>query len=283
MTDYDEFICLSFSTSHEEQELLLAALLDIPFEGFETSSDQLDAYIAGLHWTDEIRTKVSDAISSIDSGMNWTISEIQNKNWVALWENEFHAVQAGKYYVHPSWIEKTNMVTGSVPIAIDPRMSFGTGHHESTRLALRHLSEEFPISGAVLDVGTGTGVLAIAAALSGASTVVAVDNDTWSISNATDNVLVNGVLDRIELRLGSLETVVGETFSVVVANINKTVLLRMIPALRASVLPASKIILAGLIYSDEDEILSCLSESGFEKRAVLTEGDWWSIKAEPVV
>ena len=280
MRDTESFVCISFSAPQDEQDILVGALNDLPISGFEQFADHLSAYVAGSLWTERIQWQISEILSSINADQNWTVTQIPEENWNALWQSKIDPVQAGLFYIHPSWTCDAGMRPGSLPIVIDPRMSFGTGHHESTRLALRHMSDETDLSGAVLDVGTGTGILSMAAALKGASRVLAVDTDSWCISNASDNLRLNNITS-VSLRQGSLDCVVDERFSLILANINKSVLTEMIPLFSQYSLPDSRIILSGLLVSDEADILSYLKASGFVPTGKYTEGEWWSVKAEP--
>lgn len=282
MSDSDEYICLRIPATSAEQESLLGELLEIEFVGFEQKTDAIYAYMLVSSWTVDVQTKFSEVLFRVSPDNKWTSSLVEQANWNQVWEDSIKPVQAGVFYIHQSWRDTTGMDPGLIPIIIDPRMSFGTGHHESTRLSLVHLSDQKTKLERVLDIGTGTGILAIAAIRLGASLVIAIDHDAWSMVNAEQNIRLNGVSDRIELRMGSIDALHSDTFTLILANINRRTLERMIPTFRRIIHPKGRLILAGLLCSEAAQMRSSLAAVDFRVVTQRTEGDWWSIGAEPV-
>ena len=158
-------------------------------------------------------------------------------------------------------------------------MSFGTGHHESTRLALQHLGACRKKLARVLDVGTGTGILAIAAAKLGAQSVLGIDFDPWSLRNASDNVVHNQVADIVEIREGTSASVEEKGFTLILANINLTVLRMDLSAFIRLAVSDAEVILSGLQLADKPLILESLNENDCSPVEERTEGDWWSVRA----
>ena len=164
--------------------------------------------------------------------------------------------------IAPSWAGVGPEHNGQMRLTIDPKMAFGTGYHESTRLVLRLLPDVVLPGARVLDVGTGTGVLAIAALALGAQSAVGVDIDPWSVTNGTENATLNGVKDRFEVREGSLDVVPESAFDLVVANIIRSVLVPMLPDLVSKMAPRTPVVFAGLLGTERDAFLDAAGGGG---------------------
>ena len=198
------------------------------------------------------------------------------QNWNAIWESSVQPEGAGPFLVLPSWASPSGAHRGLIPIRIDPKMSFGTGHHASTRLALELLGTRVPQGARVLDVGTGTGILALGALKLGASTALGCDIDSWSVPNARECADLNGLSDRFEVRLGDLD-VIGETaFDLVLANIIRSVLVPMLPALAGRMRPGGALILAGLLESERGAVVDAAASVGLALDGEGREGEWWA-------
>jgi ribosomal protein L11 methyltransferase len=165
-------------------------------------------------------------------------------------------------------------------LIVDPKMSFGTGHHESTRLLLSLMPRLIAPGAHVLDAGTGTGILAIAAAKLGAGRVVAYDNDPWIEENARENLAANGVADRVALRIGDVASIDEADFDVVLANINKHVLLGDLVPFARLLRPRGFLALAGLLTADRDEMMAAAARAGYRIRVEASENAWWAVYFE---
>mgnify|MGYP006271775139 CR=1 FL=1 len=166
----------------------------------------------------------------------------------------------------------------ATPIVIDPQMSFGTGHHASTRLALTLLPEAVSPDDRVLDVGTGTGVLAIAACHCGAASVLGVDTHPPAVENARVNAARNGYADRITIRAGTLDDVPESAFDAVLANITREVLRAMLPGFAHRVASGGALVLAGLFTSDRDVLCRDAADHGFVLVDERDEDGWWAAR-----
>jgi len=202
---------------------------------------------------------------------------VPEEDWEAAWRCHFTTERPlPGLVVHPSWIAY-DPVPGERAIVIDPKMAFGVGSHATTRLCLRFLRGV--CAGArVLDVGTGTGILAIAAALWDAREVVAIDTDPAAIENATENVRLNGVADRVWIMRGSAEDVEG-LFDVAVANLLTSELERVLPALPPRVVPGGALVVSGFLRDEEPAIRALLKRCGFAPGTPEWSEEWGGILA----
>jgi ribosomal protein L11 methyltransferase len=180
------------------------------------------------------------------------VAEVADEDWGEGWKRHFRPLDVGRVRVRPSWIE-TPPPAGAVEVVLDPGMAFGTGTHPTTSLCLAALSDLLGArpGASVLDVGTGSGLLAIAARKLGAGRVAANDEDPVAIGVARENAARNGAA--VELTLDPVEAIPG-TFDVVVANILANVLVALAPALAGKVAPGGALLLSGVLGPQEDEV-----------------------------
>ena len=176
----------------------------------------------------------------------------------------------------PSWADIPPAHAHQIKLDINPKMSFGTGYHESTRLALRFLPAYVSESMRVLDAGAGTGILAIAAAKLGAGFVLAFDIDEWSLSNASENVRANEVQNRVEIRTGTVEVIPEKGFDLILANINRSVLIELLPVFRLKMAEGAHLILAGLLNDDRQRMLHEAFSNDLTLQDEASENEWWS-------
>lgn len=231
----------------EQQELLIAHLAEEGYEGFEEGERSLKAFIGKNNFDKSI----ADSIAA-DYSVNYRADEIPSQNWNAVWESNFEPVVVDDFVsVIAHFHEPIKGVEHE--IRITPKMSFGTGHHATTFMMMRQMRDLDFISQKVFDFGTGTGVLAILADKSGAGKVLAIDNDDWSVENALENVERNGCKSIVVQKANTANT--GEQFGIVLANINKNVIVENFPALAASLLPDGILVLSGLLVEDKDDIV----------------------------
>ncbi len=274
-------VSVTVTVSESDRAFLFAFLSEIPVEGIEELDDHVTLFFLEKNWIPAIEDRITGYLSA--SGLNpiLRIEIIEPQNWNRQWEEELQPLVVGPFFISPDG-SVPNPSDDKVLLRIRPQMSFGTGYHESTRLALRHLAD-IPLEGLrVLDAGTGTGILAIAAARTGADHVVAYDFDVWSYRNGGDNMAANGVADSITLIMGTIDDVPSGQFDVILANINRNVLLDIIPKLSDRLASDGKLILSGLLNGDQRTIRAALHCSHLRVHSELTEGDWWSPCIIPV-
>ena len=216
----------------------------------------------------------------------YTVTSFQlrdDTDWANKWKEFYRPLRVGdNLWVSPSW-EKAPDVPGAVVIRLDPEMAFGTGQHPTTRLCLqlveRLLTERQREIGRlrILDVGTGSGILAIGAALLGAKHIVGVDNDQVSVETAKANAERNGVAAMCKFWVGAMPQAaphVGETFDIILANILADPLIEMAPTLRSLRASAGQVVLSGLLNDQADRVIAAYAAEGFTVEDHLCEDEW---------
>ena len=204
---------------------------------------------------------------------------IAQENWNERWEESITPIVVGPFLIAPTWAE-VPVANDKTLLRIDPKMSFGTGYHASTRLVLHFLPGLVRGSIRMLDAGTGTGILAIAALKLGAATVLGFDVDPWSVTNAEESAALNGVADRFEIREGGIESIPEDDFDLIVANINRNTLGTMLPELAEKLTQDGRLALAGLLQTDRDDMVQAIHEVNLTLYDEATEDEWWSAVCE---
>ncbi len=267
---------------HADVELFdrLAALLgQIGFEGFWEDGTILKSYIGTEHWSPSLLADINGVVELLHNAAGTplptvTVTPIENTDWNAEWEKTIRPIRVGRHLViAPSW-HSSGASPRDLVLTIDPKMSFGTGFHETTRLVLRLLEDTVHPGDRVLDIGTGTGILAIAALKLGAASAVGLDIDEWSAVNARENARVNGVADRFTFMQATLAELPAGQFDLIVANIQRTVLVPLMPRMIRRLSPSGHLILSGLLREDEEEIARSLSVAGGRILSRAAEHEW---------
>ncbi len=250
----------------ETTELVIAGLSVFGFNGFE---EQENLLLASGQEAEVEAEEASQWLQERQIGFGQSL--IAEQNWNALWESNFSPVTVDDFagvraHFHPP-------ATGvTYDLVITPKMSFGTGHHATTRQMIS-LMRHLPVAGSgVFDFGTGTGVLAILADKMGAASVEAIDNDEWSITNAAENFAANQC-GPISLHLSDSP----EGFApaeIVLANINKHIILRFLPVLKNMVKPGGYLLLSGLLADDEPDMEAAVGDTVFSKIKTSALNGW---------
>ena len=234
--------------SQAQSDVLIAQLSEIGFEGFEEEENKLKAFITSGDFDEK---SLQDISNSLQIDFSKTI--IEETNWNQVWESNFDPVIVDDFVaVRADFHEPIKDV--QFEIIITPKMSFGTGHHATTYMMMQQMREIDFVNKNVFDFGTGTGVLAILAEKLGARKVLAIDNDSWSIDNADENIQRNNCT-KIELRLAGNAAMDG-SFDIILANINKNVILDNFELLAKQLSPRGFLLLSGLLVEDEQDILA---------------------------
>ena len=270
-----KYIDLTISCPDEEMaEIATAFLADFPFESFDTAPTTegatLHAFILKESWAgcrEEALTTVADYGTVVSE------EEIEDENWNERWEEEsFSPVDIDNKIViraahHPAPADAV------IDIIVKPSMSFGSGHHHTTRMMCRAIHSLNP-SGRVLDVGCGTGVLSIAAIKCGAEHADAVDIDPWSTASAEEAAQLNGIAEQISVLLGTVEVVEGRKYDMVLANINRNIILNDIDRYVEALNDGGKLLLSGFLVEDIADITTAASERGLCPIAQSEEEGW---------
>lgn len=208
---------------------------------------------------------------------------VAEEEWAEAWKEHFHAERYGRIVVVPSWRDYERR-PGEITLTLDPGMAFGTGQHETTRMCLEALDRHVRAGMRVLDVGSGSGILAIAAARLGARPVLALDIDPVCVRVTRENAVANSVGDVVQAREGSLGArwPAGEpagTFDLVVANILAGVIIDLAADLRRALADHGRLVASGVIASRERDVTEALASAGLRAEAVRAMGEWRCIEA----
>ncbi len=226
----------------------------------------------------ELLQKIEMILALMDKALPGGLSAPQTKfigqnDWAESWKENFHVVKIGpRVVIQPSWRDYTPQ-PDDVVIRLDPGVAFGSGLHPTTSLCLKIL-QEMPLNGVdMFDVGTGSGILSIAAAKMGAKPVRSVDVDEVAVRVARENFSLNGLAD-IQSDVGSAEARGGRQWSLVAANILSNILIEIMPDLKAALAPQGQLVLSGIINEQEKPMLNCLAEHRLRIQSRYEEGDW---------
>jgi ribosomal protein L11 methyltransferase len=236
-------------------DILTAYLAEIGFESFVETESGFHAYIQADLF-DENELKSIEILNNPPDGLtlNFDIKHIEAQNWNASWESSFEPVIIGQDLAIVAPFHHDFSATKYV-IVIEPKMSFGTGHHQTTRLMSQALFDLELIPKNVLDMGCGTGVLAILAEQLGAQQVLAVDVELWAYENSIENAQRNGCAN-IEVQHGDVSNIIGKSFDLILANINKNVLKADMQCYADSLVYGGRLFLSGFFTSDNEELIS---------------------------
>ncbi len=248
-------VCIEIKPFTQEfAEIAMAILDELPFESYNIEEPYLLCYIREDDFSDELlRANISNFnIPSVN--ISTTTRLIESCNWNALWESNFDPV-----FIDNRCVVKASFHKGIKPrkynILIDPKMAFGTGHHQTTRLMMEALLEESIDGKKVLDMGCGTAVLAILAAKMGAALpVYAVDIDEVAVESSKENAKKNRLQGKIEAFTGDASFIEKESYDIILANINKNIILKDLDIYALGLKPAGLLILSGFYNGDVDEI-----------------------------
>ena len=266
-----EYIKITFANLQPEQkEILIAQLADAGYEGFEEKDSSLDAFINSRSFDKIIVNEISFKYQT-----PYTKEKIAETNWNQVWESNFEPVIVNDYVAIRADFHKP-ITNTKFEIVITPKMSFGTGHHATTYMMIE-LMKELDLNGSsVLDFGSGTGILAILAEKEGAKNIDAIDNDDWSIANAGENFEKNNCT-KINLRKAS-NAASDIRFDIILANINKNVIIENLALLSELLNKGGQILLSGLLREDKDEILSIATELRLIFKKELIRNNWIALQ-----
>lgn len=257
-----DYIELNIPVAGDEQaEILTAELADFPFESFCREGGTLKAYVPGESLID--CKEAVDALLTRYGIAGQRYIAIETQNWNALWESNFTPVDVnGKVHIRAPF--HAPAPAGELEVVIMPKMSFGTGHHATTCLMASYLTDLDLTGREGLDMGSGTGVLAIVAAKRGALRVDAVDIDAWADENCRENIERNGVADRVVPMLGDVRRIAGRTYDFIAANINRNILTGDMPAYAAALRPGGDLLMSGFLEADIPVIRSAAEQAGLQ-------------------
>jgi ribosomal protein L11 methyltransferase len=252
------------------KDMMIAELADLGFDGFEETETGLLSYIALAGFDGELTSGLEELVNRYE--LTYTSNAIDKQNWNALWESNFEPVLVDDFVgVRANFHDSFN---GAVEhdIIITPKMSFGTGHHGTTYSVMQLMRGIDFANKSVFDFGTGTGLLAILAHKLGAVDILAVDNDDWCIENASENIVVNNT-QSIEIHKVD-NAKLNKKFNIIIANINKNIILDNLAFLAEATVPGGVVLLSGLLVEDEPEIESACAALGWKHQETRTRNNW---------
>jgi ribosomal protein L11 methyltransferase len=279
---------LDLITAGEAREAVEYGLMEAGALGTETNDApnqdeellQVTAYFDHTPELERVRAELAEALHIYDlpssSVREMNFREVSNQDWLGEWKKSWQPVEIGRLVIAPPWSE-VNPAKDRVVIRIEPGMAFGTGTHETTRLCLKAIMRFFK-GGSFLDVGTGTGILAIAAAkLFPEARVAACDTDAEAVAIAKENARLNGVEERIDFRVGSLDESGSEPVSpsvdFVCANLTADAITALLPALIGA--SCGRLVLSGILDSQLDAVIGQLQQLGSSGNLVMMQdGEW---------
>lgn len=252
-------------------EVLIAFLAELPFDSFNEHETGFNAYLPEKSY----EPAVEKHIDQLQSSFQFTYERffIKGRNWNKEWEENFSPIQVENFCgirasFHPPFKNVAH------ELVINPKMAFGTGHHETTRMMIRQLRDLSLKNTAILDFGTGTGVLAILAAKLGARYVEGLEIETTACENAVENCEINQTADKVSIICGGIDKASEQEFDLILANINRNVILESIYTLHSLLKKGGILLTSGYILEDIPKMEKAFLSSGFSLHNRLEEGNW---------
>ena len=270
------YLGFHFSVEPKEigSEILVAELGELPFESFIESDLGIVAYIQKQFWTENILDDLH-ILSSQEFQISYTIEEIDQVNWNEEWEKNFEAIDVdGICHVRAPFHPKTD---AKYDIVIEPKMSFGTGHHETTHMMIQHLLETDVKGKKTLDMGCGTAILAILAEMKGAQPIDAIDIDNWCYLNSIENSTRNNCT-QITVYEGDADLLKDKKYDLIIANINRNILLNDMQTYFDCLNKEGILLLSGFYNEDIPFIDASCTEKGLTYVKKFERNNWVSLK-----
>ena len=268
---------LSISIDPKEpwSDIVISQLSDLGFDSFVDTEEGLLAYAPASIDLDEV---IANTLLAHPEEFVCTLKKtlIPHQNWNATWEENFSPVVIENYATIVAPFHDRAESLGEV-VVIQPQMSFGTGHHQTTWMMTKALFELENMPASVLDMGTGTGVLAVYAERLGAESILAIDIEEWSAQNARENVDRNDC-KKIECVWGDIDQVVGRKFGLIIANINKNILKQHMETYVKALENQGTILLSGFFGTDVEEMVQFCKDFGLEKSKLFSKDEWACIQ-----
>ncbi|NUM50785.1 MAG: 50S ribosomal protein L11 methyltransferase [Flavobacteriales bacterium] len=252
-------------------EILIAELYEQQFDSFEETQETLNAYICKSFFNEKNLTELLN-INPLFSGLNYTIEEIPDKNWNELWEKSFEPIVVAEKCIIKAPFHQLKK-SYPIELIIEPKMSFGTGHHQTTALMIEQMLGINFKNKKVLDMGCGTGVLAFLAEKLGAAQIMAIDNDEWAYYNSLDNKALNNS-EKVQVELGNATYLIDKTFNTILANINRNILLLDMHLYANCLTLNDQLLISGFFKTDSPVLIEKAKEYGFCLQNASYQEEW---------
>ncbi len=270
--DYTE---VRFYNNADLNEAIIAWLAEYDFDMFEERLDGVNAYIEAKRFKEEDLSAILALIPGSEENIRYETTFIKDQNWNKKWESNFEPVLiAGKVYIRAPFHEKVEGY--EFEIIIEPKMSFGTGHHDTTSLMIELMLQNNFEKKAVLDMGCGTALLAILAKKLRAGKITAIDIDEWAFTNSLENIERNEAAD-IAVIQGDVHAIGNEKYDIILANINRNILLSDIPSYYSAMNTDGEIFLSGILTGDKDIIDQCATGCGLTFVSEASHNNWLAL------
>jgi ribosomal protein L11 methyltransferase len=272
---YKKYVNFDFSIFEEHFDFAYGTLYDYPVTGIEEKFDELIVTMELDNWSDELREKLISEISSFCPEFKILNEEIiEDRNWNEEYEKNVPVIIiSDRIGIAPEW--KQAELTNEIKIIINPKMSFGTGEHATTKMMCQLLEKYVEKGSNWIDAGCGTGLLSVLAIKLGAKSVFAFDYDEWSIENSKENTILNGVNDKIEIMKEKIENISLPPSDGIAANLFSNLLLVSLPKFRESLLNGGgNLIVSGILKYDKEQIIEEAKKNGFYLNQELFDDEW---------
>ena len=257
-------------------DVLASELGEIGFDSFVSTAVGLDAYALETAF-DEVKLKDLLDNFPFEASIEYKVTKIESKNWNEEWEKHyFEPIVIGNECVIHSSFHK-NVPIAKYDIIIDPKMAFGTGHHETTSLVIGRILQMELQGKSLLDMGCGTAVLAILASMRGARDIVAIDIDTWCTENSIENLQMNHI-EGVEVLLGGAELLAGKYFDIILANINRNILLADMERYADCLSTGGELYMSGFYVQDIPLIVAEANRNGLTLIDYHEKNNWVAVK-----
>ncbi len=255
-------------------EILIAELGNVGFESFIENKNGVTAYIQKKEWFLDILDTIF-VLNSNEFYIKYHQKEVKQTNWNVEWEKNFNPIHVNNYVsIRAPFHKKSNL---KYNIVIEPKMSFGTGHHETTHMMVQHLINLDLTNKKVLDMGCGTGILAIFAEMKGATTIDAIDIDRWCYENSLENIERN-LCKNINVSQGDSSLLINKEYDVIIANINRNILLIDIKIYTRCLKPKGVLLLSGFYQEDISIINTEVIKYGGQLETTIERNNWVALK-----
>ncbi len=272
--NYVEVTC-SLKPQKPYDEIMIAHLADLGFESFQETDSGFKAYISGENFDKENLEAFSPFAEGENVEFSFSIKKINESNWNQIWESNFEPILIGNCYIRATFHTPRKDV--DYEIVIEPKMSFGTGHHETTSLMVKWLLEINMQNMNVLDMGCGTGILAILASKRGAESVLAIDNYIYAYENTLENIKRNDC-SNIKALSGDASLLDGkQLFDIIIANITKNVLIEDMPHYSNSMNNKGLLLVSGFFDDDKNELIKRAEQFDLSVIGEKAEDKWMSL------